>query len=43
VTRFDGTPLALDGREIAAAGAGLHAAILRVLREATSAPNPSAS
>ncbi len=41
VTRFDGTPLALDGAEIAAAGQGLHAAILDVLR-ATSAPNPSA-
>jgi myo-inositol-1(or 4)-monophosphatase len=41
VTRFDGTPLLLDGGEIAASGANLHAAILEVLR-ATSAPNPSA-
>jgi myo-inositol-1(or 4)-monophosphatase len=41
VTRFDGTALALDGAEIAAAGQGLHAAILGVLR-ATSSPNPSA-
>ncbi len=36
VTRFDGAPLVLDGEEIAAAGAGLHAAILRVLRDSTS-------
>jgi myo-inositol-1(or 4)-monophosphatase len=41
VTRFDGTALVLDGGEIAAAGQGLHTAILGVLR-ATSAPNPSA-
>ena len=38
-TRFDGSPLDLAGGEIAAAGTGLHAAILQVLREvrATSA------
>jgi len=42
VTRFDGAALVLDGHQIAAAGPGLHAAILRVLREATSSPSPSA-
>jgi myo-inositol-1(or 4)-monophosphatase len=36
VSRFDGAALVLDGEEIAAAGPGLHAAILRVLSEATS-------
>lgn len=36
VTRFDGSPLELEGKEIAAAGPGLHAAILEVLREAIS-------
>ena len=37
VTRFDGGALSLSGGEIAAAGAGLHAAILAVLREARAA------
>jgi len=42
VTRFDGSPLTLDGREIAAAGPVLHAAILEVLRATSTAPLPSA-
>jgi myo-inositol-1(or 4)-monophosphatase len=37
VTRFDGSPHRLDGREIAAAGPDLHAAILAVLAATTSA------
>ncbi len=41
VTRFDGAPLALDGKEIAAAGPSLHAAILEVLRETTASPTPA--
>ena len=41
VTRFDGSPLILDGREIAAAGPNLHAAILEVLRVTSPASLPS--
>ncbi|MCA1826017.1 MAG: inositol monophosphatase [Myxococcales bacterium] len=42
VTRFDGSPLTLDGREIAAAGPNLHAAILEVIRVTSAATLPSA-
>jgi myo-inositol-1(or 4)-monophosphatase len=38
VTHFDGSPVALTGSEIAAAGPGLHAAILEVLRITSSPP-----
>jgi len=39
VTRFDGSPLTLDGREIAAAGPGLHAAILEVITSTATLPS----
>jgi myo-inositol-1(or 4)-monophosphatase len=40
VTRFDGSPLTLDGREIAASGRSLHAAILAVVTSGS--PTPAA-